>query len=82
MISPCYQQPSKVSKSLGLSQIWKTAEERGYTLKSVIGSGSYGVVVKAQSADKKKVAIKLLGVDTKHKYELVKVIRRLLRERA
>ena len=63
---------------MGLNQVWQAAVDRDYSLKSIIGSGSYGLVVKAKSQRTKEyVAIKHMEIETGYQYALVKVVREL-----
>ena len=66
---------SKDLKILGLEPIWQSALDHGYDVVELIGSGSYGTVVKA-SRNGKKVAIKHVVVEGLQ-YTLVKTLREL-----
>lgn len=67
----------KVADLQKLGPVWKAVTNRNYTIKSVIGEGSYGMVVKAKDGlTKKKVAIKLMEVKS-NQYALVKLLREI-----
>ena len=57
-----------------MPEVWKAALKRGYTLKKVVGTGSYGIVVKGCLNDR-AVAIKCIEVERDYQYTLVKVQR-------
>lgn len=57
--------------------MWKTALDKGYIIQSVVGRGTFGVVVKAISGkDGREVAIKHVQVK-QTTYTLMKILREL-----
>ena len=71
-------QSSSILTKLGLGHVWQSALDRNYKIVKVIGSGSYGVVIKAKSGiTKREVAIKHMKVETEFQYSMVKTLREL-----
>ena len=80
VMSPLKAKPSFESdlEKLGLPIVWKTAFEHGYTLDSKVGSGTFGIVVKARSpVTGGDVVIKLIQNFSDYDYTSVKVVREL-----
>ena len=75
--STCQETPKKEGdklKKLGLPEVWKTALDRGYSLKRKLGRGGSGLVVSA-IVQGQELAIKHMEVDNEFSYPLVKAIR-------